>query len=69
MLAPLIACLALILLMATLVARIPLRWWWIRCFEFPRVQTAILSLACGIAGYFLMEPGTWRTTTDSACYH
>ncbi|PRY63908.1 endonuclease/exonuclease/phosphatase (EEP) superfamily protein YafD [Vreelandella songnenensis] len=61
MLAPLIACLAFILLVATLVARIPLRWWWIRCFEFPRVQTALLSLACGVAGFFLLEPGTWRS--------
>ena len=63
MLAPLIASLALVLLVATLVARIPLRWWWIRCFEFPRVQTAILALICGLAGLLLLDAGTWRSIT------
>ncbi|RUR40718.1 endonuclease/exonuclease/phosphatase family protein [Vreelandella populi] len=63
MLPPLIASLTLILLVATLVARIPLRWWWIRCFEFPRVQMAILALICALAGLILLDSGTWLSIT------
>lgn len=61
MLPPLIASLALLLLATTLVARIPLRWWWIRCFEFPRVQIAMLALVCGLAGLALLDASVWRS--------
>ncbi|WP_417421986.1 endonuclease/exonuclease/phosphatase family protein [Halomonas sp.] len=61
MLAPLIMCLALLPLLATLVARVPLRWWWIRCFEFPRVQIALLSLLFGLMALVFLEPSDWRS--------
>ncbi|WP_018917229.1 endonuclease/exonuclease/phosphatase family protein [Vreelandella zhanjiangensis] len=61
MLAPLITCLALLPLLATMVARVPLRWWWIRCFEFPRVQIALLSLLCGLMALVFLEPSDWRS--------
>ncbi|MBP5980161.1 MAG: endonuclease/exonuclease/phosphatase family protein [Halomonas sp.] len=61
MLAPLITCLALLPLLATIVARVPLRWWWIRCFEFPRVQIALLSLLCGLMAFVFLEPSDWRS--------
>lgn len=61
MLAPLITCLALLPLLATLIARVPLRWWWIRCFEFPRVQIALLSLLCGLMALVFLEPSDWRS--------
>ncbi|MGP9798130.1 endonuclease/exonuclease/phosphatase family protein [Halomonas sp. 86] len=61
LLTPLLACIALIPLLATLIARIPLRWWWVRCFEFPRVQIATLSLLCGVSALVFLSPGNWRT--------
>ncbi|WP_416140271.1 endonuclease/exonuclease/phosphatase family protein [Halomonas sp. HK25] len=43
MLSILLAVLAIALLAATLVARSPLNWWWIRACEFPRLQLAALA--------------------------
>lgn len=61
MLEALLGCITIVLLLATLVARIQLRWWWIRCCEFPRLQIATLALICGLVGLTLAEPGIWRS--------
>ncbi|WP_249977538.1 endonuclease/exonuclease/phosphatase family protein [Vreelandella olivaria] len=66
MLGSLLGCTAIALLLATLVARIRLRWWWIRSFEFPRLQIAVLALINGVAALFLLEPGTWRSVAGIA---
>ena len=57
---------AITLLLATLIARVRLRWWWVRSFEFPRLQIALLALACGLASLWLLEPGPWRMTAIAA---
>ncbi|BBI62361.1 hypothetical protein HSBAA_36670 [Vreelandella sulfidaeris] len=40
----LLGSIAIGLLLATLIARIELHWWWIRSFEFPRLQIACLAV-------------------------
>ena len=60
MLGPLLGCIAVLLLLSTLIARIRLRWWWIRSFEFPRLQIALLAGVCALASWMLLEPGKWR---------
>lgn len=60
MLGPLLGCIAISLLLITLSARINLHWWWIRSFEFPRLQIAILALITGAASWALLSPGLWR---------
>lgn len=59
----LLGCISLLLLLATLVAYIRVHWWWIRAFEFPRLQFALLALSCALASLWLVEPGLWRTTS------
>lgn len=66
MLEPLLGCSAIALLLATLVARIRLRWWWIRSFEFPRLQLATLALMCAVALFIWAEPGAWRLAGGAA---
>ncbi|UTD54676.1 endonuclease/exonuclease/phosphatase family protein [Halomonas sp. MS1] len=66
MLGPLLGCIAISLLLATLIARVPMRWWWVRSFEFPRLQIAVLALACGLASLWLLDPGPWRVTATLA---
>lgn len=60
MLGPLLGCIAISLLLITLSARINLHWWWIRSFEFPRLQIAILALTTGTASWALLDPGSWQ---------
>ena len=60
MLGPLLGCIAVLLLLSTLIARIRLRWWWIRSFEIPRLQIALLAGVCALASWMLLEPGKWR---------
>lgn len=62
MLGPLLGCIAISLLLATLIARVPMRWWWVRSFEFPRLQIAVLALVCGLTSLWLLDPGPWRVT-------
>lgn len=61
MLGPLLGCIAGLLLLSTLIAHIKLRWWWIRSFEFPRVQIAALAGLCATISALLLESGQWRT--------
>lgn len=62
MLGPLLGCIAVLLLLSTLIARIKLRWWWIRSFEFPRLQIATLAGLCALISAVLLESGQWRTS-------
>lgn len=66
MLGPLLGCIAISLLFITLSARIHLRWWWLRSFEFPRLQITILAVLTGVAGLILLPPGPGRTVTALA---
>ncbi|WP_447045483.1 endonuclease/exonuclease/phosphatase family protein [Vreelandella sp. H-I2] len=56
----LLGSIAIGLLLATLIARIELHWWWIRSFEFPRLQIACLALITCLFAAVLAEAGTWR---------
>ncbi len=63
MLGPLLGCIAGLLLLSTLIARIRLRWWWVRSFEFPRLQIAVLAGLCAAIGALLLPPSRWQTAT------
>ncbi|XQU07074.1 endonuclease/exonuclease/phosphatase family protein [Halomonas sp. LY9] len=65
MLGPLLGCIAVLLLLSTLIARVKLRWWWVRSFEFPRLQIASLAGICTLASLVLLEPGQWQTAAAS----
>lgn len=60
MLGPVLGSIAVVLLLATLIARIELHWWWIRSFEFPRLQIAYLALADLLLAIIFVEAGTWQ---------
>ncbi|EHJ91932.1 endonuclease/exonuclease/phosphatase family protein [Vreelandella boliviensis] len=62
MLGILLGSIAIVLLLATLVARIHLHWWWIRSFEFPRLQIAFLALITWLLAVIFIEPGPWLWT-------
>lgn len=55
----LLGCIAIALLLATVIARIELHWWWIRSFEFPRLQIASLALINLILSALFVAPGPW----------
>ncbi|MBN8414292.1 endonuclease/exonuclease/phosphatase family protein [Halomonas denitrificans] len=38
-----------VLAAATLIARIPTHWWWLRACEFPRLQLGLAALLCALA--------------------
>ena len=59
MLGILLGSIAILLLLATLIARIHLHWWWIRSFEFPRLQIAFLALITWLLAVIFVEPGPW----------
>lgn len=48
-----------LLLATTLVAKLPLRWWWIRACEFPRLQLASAALVAALASLALEPPWRW----------
>lgn len=60
MLGILLGSIATGLLLATLIARIKLRWWWIRSFEFPRLQIACLALITWFITVIWVEASTWQ---------
>lgn len=60
MLEPLLGSIAIMLLIATIVARIEVHWWWIRCFEFPRLQIASLALVISLLTVIFVNPGPWQ---------
>ncbi|MCA1771967.1 MAG: endonuclease/exonuclease/phosphatase family protein [Halomonas sp.] len=67
MLGLLLGSIAIVLLLATLIARIRLRWWWIRSCEFPRLQIASLAIACFIAALFVPASPGWQMFTLVVC--
>ena len=48
-----------LLLFATLVAKLPLRWWWIRACEFPRLQLAAAALVTALLALLIEPPWRW----------
>nr|WP_295708796.1 endonuclease/exonuclease/phosphatase family protein [uncultured Halomonas sp.] len=60
MLGILLGCIAIVLLLATLIARIELHWWWVRSFEFPRLQIAFLALVTGLLAALFGGTGPWQ---------
>lgn len=40
---------AALLLLASLIARVPGHWWWLRICEFPRLQIGLAGAACALA--------------------
>ncbi|MGO3242996.1 MAG: endonuclease/exonuclease/phosphatase family protein, partial [Halomonas sp.] len=59
MLGILLGCIAITLLLATIIARIELHWWWIRSFEFPRLQIASLALITWALAVIFVASGPW----------
>lgn len=55
----LLAGVAGMLLAATLVARSPLTWWWIRACEFPRLQLAALAALTALLSLPASPPWAW----------
>ncbi|MDW7748519.1 endonuclease/exonuclease/phosphatase family protein [Halomonas sp.] len=55
----LLAVVAIVLLAATLVARSPLTWWWIRACEFPRLQLAALAAVTALLSLLATPPWSW----------
>ncbi|MCE8001758.1 endonuclease/exonuclease/phosphatase family protein [Billgrantia ethanolica] len=48
-----------LLLFATVIAKLPLRWWWIRACEFPRLQLASAALVAALLALPLGSPWGW----------
>lgn len=63
----LLGSIAIVLLLATLVARIRLRWWWIRSCEFPRLQIASLAALCFTAALLMPISPRWQMITLVIC--
>ncbi|WP_346798490.1 endonuclease/exonuclease/phosphatase family protein [Halomonas sp. Bachu 37] len=63
MFGPLLGSIAVLLFLATVIARVPMRWWWIRSFEFPRVQIATLALFPLLLALVLPISTSWRIFT------
>nr|WP_237738429.1 endonuclease/exonuclease/phosphatase family protein [Halomonas smyrnensis] len=40
---------AVLVLLASLIARVPGHWWWLRACEFPRLQIGLAGAACALA--------------------
>lgn len=66
MLGPLLGCTALTLLFATLLARVRLRWWWIRSVEFPRLQLATAAALCALLSGLILPAGNWQNIALAA---
>ncbi|HSP30932.1 MAG TPA: endonuclease/exonuclease/phosphatase family protein [Halomonas sp.] len=63
MLGILLGSVAIALLVATLIARIELHWWWVRSFEFPRLQKTCLSLTTRMLALIFVDSGPWQWIT------
>ncbi|GEN22301.1 endonuclease [Halomonas cupida] len=70
-----LATVATLLLGITLLARLPVHWWWIRACEFPRMQIASLALMTLLLAPFAETPWQWlalvgglATLVIQACY-
>ncbi|NIC06020.1 endonuclease/exonuclease/phosphatase family protein [Billgrantia bachuensis] len=48
-----------LLIAATLLAKLPVRWWWIRACEFPRLQLAFAALLTALLSLPLESPWRW----------
>ncbi|PMR68138.1 endonuclease/exonuclease/phosphatase family protein [Halomonas heilongjiangensis] len=65
MLAPALTGLAILLLGTTLIARLPVHWWWIRACEFPRLQLAVLALVTAVLSPLAGPPWSWACLAAS----
>lgn len=54
------------LLLATLIPFLRLRYWWVRGFDFPRLQFATLAIVTGLLQYFFGD-ADWRGWSIAAC--
>ena len=54
-----LAAVVTLLLVATFVAKLPLRWWWIRSCEFPRLQLAFAAFFTALLALALESPWRW----------
>ncbi|RKR04291.1 endonuclease/exonuclease/phosphatase (EEP) superfamily protein YafD [Kushneria sinocarnis] len=54
------------LVLVTLVPFVPLRYWWVRGFDFPRLQLASLALLAGLTQW-LLGSAEWRWWSIAAC--
>jgi len=61
-----LAVAAALLVLATLLPLLPLRVWWIRGFDFPRLQLAGLALLTGALA-LLWGSGTWQVGVVLGC--
>ncbi|MBZ9557073.1 MULTISPECIES: endonuclease/exonuclease/phosphatase family protein [unclassified Modicisalibacter] len=61
-----LAIVAALLLIATLIPFLHLRHWWVRGFDFPRLQLAVAGLVVGLLALWL-STGSWRIGTIAAC--
>lgn len=61
-----LALAALGLLLATLIPFIRMGYWWVRGFDFPRLQLATLAVVVGVA-LWLWGTAEWRWTAIAAC--
>ncbi len=59
-----IFALSMILLAVTIFSRVPLRDWWLRACEFPRVQLASLAAVTALLALFTQEP--WQAYSLAA---
>ncbi|WP_111412100.1 endonuclease/exonuclease/phosphatase family protein [Billgrantia lactosivorans] len=60
-----LAAVVALLLAATVVAKLPLRWWWIRACEFPRMQLAFLAVITALLSLPLEPPWRWSLLASS----
>ncbi|MBB3188903.1 endonuclease/exonuclease/phosphatase family protein [Halomonas cerina] len=59
MLGPFFGLLATLLLVATLLPRLHLKWWWIRVCEFPRLQIALMAVVVALLASLAAPPWSW----------
>ncbi len=54
----LLTCLSILCIVTTLMPLIAAKQWWIRVFDFPVLQTAVVTLLTFIGWYFVLDPAS-----------